>query len=153
MKKDNAAVIAHINMMQDIIKRMASNSASCKQWCIVTITALIACSGKLPIEVSLTKACLAPLILFCFLDCYYLGLELLMRMLFNDFVMKLNRGENIDSQIFLIGSPKAETNSCERIKSWFDKELNQMCYTLKALFSFSTLPFYLGILLLCRMIG
>lgn len=153
MTKDNSAVIAHVNIMQDVIKRMANNSASCKQWCIVTITALIAYSSKIPESIGLTNACLVPLLLFCLLDCYYLGLERQMRLLYNGFVTKMNKGENIDSQVYVIGTTIDNADSCERIRAWLDKEVAQLCSTLKALLSFSTFPFYGGIFTLCWLIS
>ena len=39
---DSTAVQAHLSIMQDVIRRMAGNSASCKNWCIVLVAALLA---------------------------------------------------------------------------------------------------------------
>ena len=153
MTKDSSAVIAHVNMMQNVIKRMAINSASCKQWCIVTITALIAYSNNLPETIGLAKASLVPLMMFCFLDCYYLGLERQMRKLFNGFVAKMNKSENIDTQVYVVGTPIESVDFCERFKGWLNKEITQLYNTLKALLSFSTFPFYGAIFILCRIIA
>src|SRR6185436_5494770 len=61
-------------MIQSVISRMASNSASCKTWCVTLVTALFA----LAIDKNKPAAILIglfPLALFCFLDAYYLSLE------------------------------------------------------------------------------
>ena len=41
---ESPAVIKHIELLQDIISRMANNSAACKTWALTIITALIAIS-------------------------------------------------------------------------------------------------------------
>jgi hypothetical protein len=38
---DNPAAIAHVNLIQGIINRLANNSASCKTWCLVIVSALL----------------------------------------------------------------------------------------------------------------
>ena len=46
MNKENPAVIAHINMLQGIINRIAENSRSCKQWCILVVSAILTIATK-----------------------------------------------------------------------------------------------------------
>ena len=136
--KNESAVQAHINMLQGIINRMATNSANCKTWAITILAAMLVlvvedkiCSDKLWI-------CYVPIGLFFFLDCFYLGLERNFIKTQNDFVNKINNEEDITKDLFVIKANKTE-NFCQKIGY-------QFWHTMKAIFSFSTLPFY-GILI------
>lgn len=131
-------------MMQGIIKRMAGNSTSCKQWCIVLITALLTFSKGNQNPVDLSGVCLLPLILFCFLDCFYLGLERQMKGKLNNFIYRLNKGENLDAEIFLTGTESSRNKDiCEKIESWFCHIGVQLWNTVWAFTSFSVFPFYI----------
>lgn len=144
MTKNDSAVITHVNMMQGIIKRMAGNSTSCKQWCIVLITALLTFSKGNQNPVDLSGVCLLPLILFCFLDCFYLGLERQMKGKLNNFIYRLNKGENLDAEIFLTGTESSRNKDiCEKIESWFCHIGVQLWNTVWAFTSFSVFPFYI----------
>jgi len=95
------AVQAHLAITQSIIQRMASNSASCKAWCIALVSAilvLVADKGK-P-EYALIA--LIPTILFFVLDTYYLTLEKKFRDSYDTFIKKLHEGEVIASDLFAI---------------------------------------------------
>ena len=87
---NSAAVRAHLSILQDVIRRMASNSASCKNWCIVLVAAMLVLVAR---TASPDYALLAviPTLLFCFLDAYYLALERAFRSSYNAFVGKLHR--------------------------------------------------------------
>lgn len=89
---DSLAVHEHIKMYQGIIERMAKNSASCKQWCIVLIAAifaLVAEKGK----VDFAALSLIPLVMFAFLDTYYLAMERKFVDANNAFLTKLKNSE------------------------------------------------------------
>lgn len=144
MTKNDPAVTTHVNMMQGIIKRMAGNSSSCKQWCILIITALLTFSKGNPNPVDLSGICLIPLILFCFMDCFYLGLERQMKDKLKAFVVKLNRHENVEAEIFTTGLEKnSNIGSCEKIEKWIGHQLIQLRNTILAFTSFSIFPFYI----------
>ena len=38
---NSEAVRTHLTILQDVIRRMAGNSASCKNWCIVLVAAIL----------------------------------------------------------------------------------------------------------------
>jgi hypothetical protein len=42
---DSPAVMAHINLLQGIINRLANNSACCKTWCLALVGALLSLAG------------------------------------------------------------------------------------------------------------
>lgn len=144
--KENSAVQAHINMMQGMINRMASNSANCKLWCITILAAILGLfyDNKFPH----LEYCYFIVGLFYFLDCFYLGLERRFVKEQNDYVKAINNNEEskVASQTFLPYSVQARTErSC-----WIDEKgkhfLKQLWGTVKALLSFSTTPFYGAIL-------
>lgn len=59
---ESPAVIKHIEFLQDIISRMANNSAACKTWALTIITALIALSTVMQ-RISII-ICIIPTIMF-----------------------------------------------------------------------------------------
>jgi hypothetical protein len=71
---DNPAVIAHINLLQGIITRLANNSASCKTWCVTLVGALVSLAGAVHAPGVITFA-LVPVVMFGYLDTMYLAQE------------------------------------------------------------------------------
>lgn len=153
----NPEVLAHINMMQDIIKRMASNSSSCKQWCILVITAIIAFFAKeKAIKLDLNVVCLVPLISFCFLDCFYLSLERQIRSQFNRFIADVNSGKTIDNDLFFVGlRPYADNYTfCDKTEEFAKNKFLLLGKIIYCFFSFSIFPYYGGMyLLLCLIVN
>ena len=101
---NSAAVQAHLSILQDVIRRMASNSASCKNWCIVLVAAMLVLVAAMLVLVAAMLVLVArtaspdcallaviPTLLFCLLDAYYLALEQAFRSSYNAFVGKLHR--------------------------------------------------------------
>lgn len=79
----NKDKIAHLQMIQDIIARMAQNSFQIKGWAIGIMIAIFSFAG----EQSNTRCILftiVPLIIMWFLDSYYLQLERKFRILHDD---------------------------------------------------------------------
>jgi len=42
---ESPAVIAHLNMLQAVVTRLAGNSAQCKTWCVAIVSALFGFAG------------------------------------------------------------------------------------------------------------
>ncbi len=108
MKKDelsiyeSPAVIKHLEILQDIITRMAGNGAACKTWAIPVITGIIAFSVEkqcIPIWVSLI-----PAIMFFVLDSFYHGLERHFIDTQKEFVAKLSDNTLQLNDIYVIKS-------------------------------------------------
>ena len=140
-RKGHPLVQAHINMLQDIIKRMAQNSSNCKSWAIPIVSAIILLAfekGTIPGAVAYI-----PLGIFYLLDCYYLGLERKFRDRQRDFINNLNDGKDVTTDFFLAQSTDT--------KGWFGRRLimikDQLLCTLDGVFSFSTTIVY-GVLAL-----
>ena len=131
LQHDDSAVLKHVEVYQAIITRMAANSAACKQWCILLVSAMLA----FVVEKSrpdLALLSLMPIIAFGFLDIYYLGLEKQFREAFNESMTKL-RAEcfTVDDLFTIKATGKVPASR----------------HTIMALCSWSTWPVYIGLLL------
>src|SRR3954469_24794074 len=68
---DNPATMAHVNLLQGIINRLANNSTSCKTWCLALVSALIGLAGASK-SLGIASYALLPVLLFGCLDAMYL---------------------------------------------------------------------------------
>ena len=132
--KNNECIIAHVNMMQGIINRLADNSAKCKEWCFTLIGALIVFIFSGDNAAGINYQILYYIVgLFCLLDAYYLGLERNIKSNLKTFVEKLNNNNNTDipQDIFLSYGYKYKS------PCWFEKLLLHLYWTICSLSSFS----------------
>jgi hypothetical protein len=130
VRESSQAVQAHLEISQSVIQRMASNSSSCKAWCITLVSAIlvvVAEQGK----PQYTIIASIPTIFFLILDTYYLGLEKRLRNSYNSFIDKLHHSSISASDLYVV-SPKG----------------NAFKTFVSALFSFSVWPFYLMLFLM-----
>ena len=88
---NSEAVRTHLTILQDVIQRMAGNSASCKNWCILLVAAILVLVARTGAPAYALLA-LIPTALFLFLDAYYLALEQAFRRSYDSFVDKLHVG-------------------------------------------------------------
>jgi hypothetical protein len=119
-------IIKELTLIQDIIKRMASNSFLVKGWAITLIVATLLFKGS---RIQILIAFI-PLIAFWILDAYYLRQERLYRKLY-DWVIQ-NRKEKLD-------------NLFDLNTSRFNKQVPSI---IKTMFSVTLLYFYCAILVL-----
>ncbi|MGK7898447.1 MAG: hypothetical protein AB4372_33740 [Xenococcus sp. (in: cyanobacteria)] len=101
--------LKHLDLIQGVINRMASNSFSLKNWTVVLVSALFALAAKNSAPVFLTIAFL-PVAAFWLLDGYFLRQERLYRKLY-DRVRNL-REEDIDFSM-------NTTDFMTDVDSWF----------------------------------
>jgi hypothetical protein len=125
-------------MLQGIITRLASNSASCKTWC-VSLTSALAVVAAQSAKVQLLTIATLPIVLFLGLDAYYLGLERRFRACYEGFITKLNEGSANIKDVFLI-APRLP------VRGLFTEALG-------AVLSFSIWPFYLGLAVILWILG
>ena len=124
------AVQTHLQIIQAVIQRMASNSASCKAWCIALVSAIlviVATTGK----PQYTLIAIIPTVLFLILDTYYLALEKMFRQSYNSFIEKLHTGEITPADLYIV------TPSGNMLRSF-----------AVSFISFSIWPFYLTLLVM-----
>jgi hypothetical protein len=126
---DNPAVTAHITLLQGIINRLATASASCKTWCIALVAALVSLAGttRLP---GIVAIALVPVVIFGFLDASYLAQERAYRDLYKRVIDKIHTGTYTAADTFAASAPM---HTGARIKAFF---------------SWSVAPMYLGLIAL-----
>lgn len=127
LNHNSPAVQSSLTILQNVISRMAGNSASAKTWCIALVSAvlvLLADRGS----PALVLVALVPILLFCLLDTYYLALEKDFRDRYNEFVRKLHAGEATVDDLCVVLPPGQDPPA--RRNAW------------RALKSFSVWPFY-----------
>lgn len=118
--------VAHLQMIQDIIKRMGQNSFQIKGWAVGIMVAIFSFAGSQSDRRSILFTVI-PLIVLWLLDTYYLLLEKKFRLLFDDI-----RNHNQDSNFNMnFNSVKVEVG----------KHFN-ISY-IKSLFSITEISFYI----------
>ena len=125
---NSEAVRTHLTILQDVIRRMAGNSASCKNWCIVLVAAILVLVARTATP-NYALLALLPTLLFLFLDAYYLALEQVFRNSYNAFVRKLHCDGAVGLSDLYVVRPSGPVN-------------RQMLVSLR---STSVWPFYLAL--------
>ena len=118
--------ISHLNMLQSIITRMGNNSFALKGWAVGIMIAVYAFAGNSNVKAVIVT--LMPLIVFWFIDTYYLMLERKFRCLYDD--VRIKDEKDID---FSMNPNDVKINLDEVKKYGF----------FSIFFSKSVLPFYL----------
>lgn len=136
---ESSAVQSHISMLQSIICRMAANSANCKTWTVTLVAAMLVLLVDKEMEIPNAWVCLIPIVLFYFLDCYYLGLERLCIASQNDFLKRIYKDKDYIESLYKVDGLK------DRCK--------QFCNVIEAMCSVSTTPFYLVVAIAVLFLG
>jgi len=124
---DNPATMAHVNLLQGIINRLANNSTSCKTWCLALVSALIGLAGANK-SLEIASYALLPVLLFGCLDAMYLAQERAYRQLYRKVVDKIRAGKYVLGDAF-------ETDARFGLSGFF-----------RALLSWAVFPIYLGLI-------
>ena len=98
---ESTAVQKHLEIVQDVITRMADNSRSCKVWCVTLVAAVLILVARTG-EPQHALIALIPTLLLLVLDAYYLALERAFRNSYNDFVRRLHRGELAQQDVYSV---------------------------------------------------
>lgn len=104
----------HLSFIQGVITRMNSNSFSMKGWMVAIVSALLAvyaANGDASCSYLYIIAALVANIIFCFLDAYYLKMEMQYRDLYDKV-----RG-NPDNTDFSMDASHYSRSLCEALKS------------------------------------
>lgn len=86
--------IAHLQMIQNVITRMANNSFLLKGWCLTIISALVAIVFTNPTKIKTLWIAMLATFVFWVLDTYFLRQERLFRKLYNH--VRKTSNEKID---------------------------------------------------------
>lgn len=124
----------YFQMMQGNIERMATNSANCKTWMVAFVTAFMALGSSIAEAKYWLTLGIVPILLFWYLDTFYLHLERGMRNRERDFLNKCIAGDTEEYK-------KALFNFKPLMVKEDDKE-NGFVATNDRWFSPSTAPFY-----------
>lgn len=106
--------IKYLEIIQNIISRMANNSFMLKGWTVILISGIFTLSNKDTNKLYVLIAFI-PIITFWFLDSYYLLQERLYRSLYENTILKENNYNNfslkIDKNSFEIDKIKMKKNT------------------------------------------
>lgn len=119
--------IEHLKMIEEIIKRMASNSFYLKGWSVSLLSAILV-FAKLEADICFIFVALLPTIAFWYLDSFYLQIERKYRILYKKVQDDYNN-EKDDVILFDMNTSKIKVDNVIRI-----------------MFSKSILPIYLTII-------
>lgn len=128
LKKESRAVLAHVQMFQDIIKRMDDNSKQCKQWCIA-LQAVIVSLSKGDVSLYMLACAIVVSLLFLSQDAGYLAFSRHYRLQQQMFIEKLNNIDDYGKDIFCVN----KLEGCERCRTF-----------LKAAISIFVWPIYIA---------
>ena len=93
------AAHTHMSILQGVISRMASNSQSCKTWCVTLVAATFIVAVNTMIDWA-TLFALVPILLLGGLDMYYLRLERAFRNSYKAFVVAFKGGSDISDDLY-----------------------------------------------------
>jgi hypothetical protein len=133
----NSAVLAHLNMLQSIISRLAGNSAQCKTWCLAIVSALFGFASATK-SGHVLDASIVPILILGATDGFYLSRERAFRKLYVVMVDKIRSGTYATLDVFDLGALTKITDVGSALRSW------------------SVWPIYVGLLIayaLARMFG
>ncbi len=101
LSHNDPAVLQHLQDYQGIIARMAGNSSACKNWAILLVSAVltfVVADGK----PQAAPVAIMAILIFWFLDSYYLGLEKQFRNVFSTNTQKIRDGSFSIDDLFVI---------------------------------------------------
>ena len=133
LNETSPSVQTHLGILQSVIQRMATNSTSCKTWCITVVSAILVIVADKG-NPKLAFLALVPTFLFLTLDAYYLALEKGFRASYADFVKKLHSGIAKAGDLYAI-TPKG----------------SYITHQIAALRSFSVWGFYATLIVLIEL--
>jgi len=97
--------VKHLELIQAIITRMATNSFMIKGWCLTLVAALLALAGGEKGRPSFAFVACVPLFMFWYLDAYFLRMERWFRDLYNHYRKEPGDKTDFSMNITLIGAP------------------------------------------------
>lgn len=113
---DNSVVVAHMNILEGIINRLATSSAACKTWCLTMAGALLGLAGATHVP-GIVQFALLPVVIFGLLDARYLATERAYRTLYTTLAESFRDGTYAASNAF--DAAAAEPDIVDTIGAFF----------------------------------
>lgn len=138
----------YLQMMQENISRMASNSANCKTWAVTIAAGLLAIGTNVEKLNGWLLFSILPILVFWYLDTFYLHLERGMRNRQKDFINKAKTLYNLSEKYSVQEKQLAESEYKDALYKFAplisDKNITPKGFvsTADRCFSKSTAPFY-----------
>jgi len=138
----------YLQMMQENIARMAANSANCKNWMVTLVAGMLAISCGISALNGWILLTLVPVLVFWYLDTFYLELERKMRNRQLDYILKVkkNDSDGVKDALFCFAPLKKEKLTKE------EESLGYVATNDRA-FSASIAPFYCSILVVVLIVS
>lgn len=138
-KTKTAGQIKHLEMLQSVISRMASNSFQVKAWCVTLVSALLALAAKEEAKKMVFVAFL-PALTFWWLDAFFLHQERLFRALFD----KVRENENGIEADFSMDTRRVSKDVDSRAKVMRSKTLRLFYGSLLVVILLGLIMLYFG---------
>ena len=117
LDENSTAVQKHLEFLQDVINRMASESRALKTWCVTIVAAILFVVARTDASWCVTLIALLPAVAFGGLDAYYLALERMYRGKYDAFVGKLHGGQLSIKDLYVVTPGKEPLQWWEALKS------------------------------------
>jgi hypothetical protein len=114
---ENAAVTTQITLLQGIINRLATNSSSCKTWCLTLVSALFSFAGATRTP-AIAGFALVPVVIFGFVDTMYLAQERAYRDLYEEIVTEIRDSKYTVARAFSANAARTSTHVKDAFASW-----------------------------------
>ena len=117
ISKESPSLQAHLQILQTVVNRMASNCASCKNWCVTLVSALLVLMADKSSSINesvFSYISFLPIVLFSFLDSYYLGLEKGFRDKYNEIL------KNVDEETLYLVDLFSISPSGDSVVNFFE---------------------------------
>ncbi len=108
---DSPSIQTHLGILQGVIQRMATNSSSCKAWCVTLVSAVLVIVADKG-QPDYAWIAMLPTFVFAALDAYYLALEKAFRNSYNDFISKLHNKTLKSNDLYSV-LPKGEMSKMQ----------------------------------------
>jgi hypothetical protein len=114
---ESPAAIAHLNMLQAVVTRLAGDSAQCKTWCVAIVSALFGLAGATK-SGRIAAAAIIPILVFGLVDAGYLANEKAYRDLYNAMALKIRSGNYLLVDFADLGAPASAGHYIAALLSW-----------------------------------
>lgn len=115
-QQSSPELLKHLDLLQSAITRMAANSSACKGWAIALVSAVLAFLASTKSSGFYGLIAAIPLMLFLFLDTYYLFLERQFRNVYDGFVSRLHEGKALQRELFVLKLPTMDDETKRKMR-------------------------------------